>query len=288
MSRHESDDIDRAGYFLPEDSQFRLKKLRDHMEFLSHLAQPRTLDEEQDWVPEIRMDELAVCLELLAEQAELVLEEVSWRARRNATPDAAEADEEAEAAQNMTDVVSDRFIFGVTLGQIDTLNLLIDMISAHGDVVTASDDAELADHTLSLLGHAIYHDAKAVRGIVAQVETQRLGQGSRLRSGVGEERGIYAAGGKGTEEINRLPLAQRRAPTWPPFNQATQCLFHHRLEPGIAQSPLLVQIVPNRLMWSGIPGSSRRARRGMRGRPSLATVLRHRDADRPAALSEKC
>lgn len=278
MSRHESDDVDGAGYFLPEDSQFRLKKLRDHMEFLSHLAQPRTLDEEQDWVPEIRMEQLAVCLELLAEQAELVLEEASWRARLDATPDAAEADEEAdeeaEAAQSMTDVVGDRFTFGVTLYQIDTLDRLIQTISAHGDVVAASDTAELADHTLPLLGHAIYDGATAVRDILDQVEAQRLGQEPRLESGVGEERGVYAGGGKGTEEINRLPLAQRRAPTWPRFNRATQCLFHHRLEPGIVQSPLLVQIVPDRLMWSGIPGSSRRARRGIRSRPSLATVLR--------------
>ncbi|WP_425481499.1 XAC0095 family protein, partial [Luteimonas suaedae] len=35
------------GYFLPEDSQFRLKKLHDHMMFLSQLAQPRTHDEDE-------------------------------------------------------------------------------------------------------------------------------------------------------------------------------------------------------------------------------------------------
>jgi len=77
-----------------------------------------------------------------------------------------------------------RYIFGVTLEQVDTLNRLIDMISAHGDVVTTSDDAELADHTLSLLGDAIFNDARTVREIIRQVESQRLGQARGSQTGV--------------------------------------------------------------------------------------------------------
>jgi hypothetical protein len=41
MSKFDSDDLETTGYSLPEDSQLRLKKLREHAEFLSHLAQPR-------------------------------------------------------------------------------------------------------------------------------------------------------------------------------------------------------------------------------------------------------
>ena len=43
----------------------------------------------------------------------------------------------------------------MTMEQIDTLNRLIDIIVAHGDVVIASGEAEFADHTLSVLGDAI-------------------------------------------------------------------------------------------------------------------------------------
>ena len=44
MSTFDSDDLETMGYFLPEDSQLRLKKLREYVEFLSHLAQPRMAD----------------------------------------------------------------------------------------------------------------------------------------------------------------------------------------------------------------------------------------------------
>ncbi|WDJ94949.1 XAC0095 family protein [Xanthomonas campestris] len=68
------------GYYLPEGAQYRLQQLRDHMRFLARLAQPRTPAEEQARQPAICMDELAVCLELLATQVTHVLEEVQWPA----------------------------------------------------------------------------------------------------------------------------------------------------------------------------------------------------------------
>ncbi|MCT8358501.1 hypothetical protein NLA05_19965 [Xanthomonas citri pv. anacardii] len=64
------------GYYLPEGAQYRLQQLRDHMRFLARLAQPRTQAEEHARQPVIRMDELAFCLELLAEQVGRVLDEV--------------------------------------------------------------------------------------------------------------------------------------------------------------------------------------------------------------------
>ncbi|MCC8446697.1 XAC0095 family protein [Xanthomonas translucens] len=70
------------GYYLPEEAQYRLQQLRDHMLFLARLAQPRTLAEEREAAKRVRAGELAVCMELLAEQMDMVLREVSWPAQR--------------------------------------------------------------------------------------------------------------------------------------------------------------------------------------------------------------
>ncbi|WP_409976134.1 XAC0095 family protein [Xanthomonas cerealis] len=51
--------------------------MRDHMLFLARLAQPRTVDEEREAAPKVRAGGLAVCMELLAEQMDMVLREVS-------------------------------------------------------------------------------------------------------------------------------------------------------------------------------------------------------------------
>ncbi|AEL06179.1 hypothetical protein ABFU26_05945 [Xanthomonas campestris pv. raphani] len=66
------------GYYLPEGAQYRLQQLRDHMRFLARLAQPRTQAEEQARQPAICMDELAFCLELLADQMTHALKQVQW------------------------------------------------------------------------------------------------------------------------------------------------------------------------------------------------------------------
>ena len=194
MSTFDSDDRETMGYFLPEDSQLRLKKLREYAEFLSHIAQPRTADVAQEWIPEIRVGEVAICLELLAEQMGLVLDDLSFPAYRSESEAEPAVDAKAEAAEVMPGDAGGRYLFGMTLDQVDTLNQLIDMIAAHGDVVTASNDAELADHTLSLLGHAIFSDARAVREIIRQVESQRLKAARGSQTGVGEERCVYHAG----------------------------------------------------------------------------------------------
>jgi hypothetical protein len=191
MSTFDSDDLETMGYFLPEDSQLRLKKLGEYAEFLSHLAQPRTADEEQEWIPEIRAGEVAICLELFAEQVGLVLDDLSWPAYRSEREAALGADAEPEGAEEVPEDAGSRYRFGMTMEQIDTLNRLIDMIVAHGDVVIASDEAEFADHTLSVLGDAIFNDARTVREIMRQVESQRLGQARGSQTGVGEERAVY-------------------------------------------------------------------------------------------------
>jgi hypothetical protein len=190
MSKFDSDDSQAAGYFLPEESQHRLKKLREYVEFLSHLAQPRRADEEQERLPEICVGQVAICLGLLEEQLRLVLEAVSWPAHRG-EEEAALGSDTGHAMEESPDGAGGRYLFGVTLEQVDTLHRLIDMISAHGDVVTASRDAELADHTLPVLGQAIFDGARTVQAIIRQVESQRLGQARGSQTGVGEEQAVY-------------------------------------------------------------------------------------------------
>lgn len=68
------------GYYLPEGAQYRLQQLRDHMRFLARLAQPRTQAKEQARQPAICMDELAFCLELLADQMTHALKQLQWQA----------------------------------------------------------------------------------------------------------------------------------------------------------------------------------------------------------------
>ncbi|PPT54271.1 hypothetical protein XarbCFBP8138_17120 [Xanthomonas arboricola] len=88
-----------AGYYLPEGAQYRLQQLRDHMRFLARLAQPRTPAEEQARQPAICMDELAFCLELLAEQVTQAMAQVQWPAHLgpDATDNATDAGEAARA-----------------------------------------------------------------------------------------------------------------------------------------------------------------------------------------------
>ena len=228
MSTFDSEDLETMGYFLPEDSQLRLKKLREYVEFLANLARPRTSDEEQEWTAEIRVGEVAICLELLEEQIGQVLDELSWPAERghraavrrgDAEPVAVEAEDAEpdamapEAAEEGADSTGARYVFGVTLDQIDELDMLINMIRAHGDVVIANDDAEFADHTLSMVGHIIFCDAEKLRDIIGDVSAQGLGPARGTRTGVREERAIYHA------LPARLPMAStlhivRQLPTY--------------------------------------------------------------------------
>ncbi|MBT2145090.1 MULTISPECIES: hypothetical protein [unclassified Rhodanobacter] len=203
MSTFDSDDLETTGYFLPEDSQLRLKQLREYVEFLSHLAQPRRADEEQEYLPEIRPGEVAICLELLEEQIAQVLDELSWPAERGHRAAACNADAEAEAhaeaaepevAEPVRDEAGKRFLFGVTLDQLDEINLLLDSLRALGNVVTCSDHAELSDVTLSIMGDAIVRDVMKLRDIISDVNAQRLKPPHVTKPGVREEQGAYHAG----------------------------------------------------------------------------------------------
>jgi hypothetical protein len=214
MSMDEANDLDMPGYFLPEDSQFRLAKLRDHVMFLSRLAQPRMQAEDREGATEVRAGEIAICLELLGEQLDLVLAEMSWSASRlaeapafgpnrdtNAEPDArAEAepyagcDADLEVTPEASDTAGWPLVFGLTVAQVDELDRLVQAISAHGDVLAMSDPDDLADGTVPTLGQAIHDAAIEAREILDRLGAQRLVPLPRLRTGLGEERGTYRAG----------------------------------------------------------------------------------------------
>lgn len=187
MSKRKPVETKATGYVLPGDGQSRLKKLYEHMVCLSHLAQSRVRDGEPAGGSGASAGELALCLELLAEQAERVLDALSPPAGREAAPTPREirdAPAKATPAQEAAEAQGN-FFFGVTVDQIDALQMLAAQLSAHGDVVTGSGEATFADQTLPTIGHAIFEEAEALRGILWQVNTQRLG------GRVGETRPVY-------------------------------------------------------------------------------------------------
>jgi hypothetical protein len=204
MSTIESDYLGTTGYFLPEDSQLRLKQLREYVGFLTNLARPRRPDEDREWYSEIRPGEVAICMELLEEQIGQVLDELSWPAERGerAAAPKADADAEAEAeactqaatpntAEPLRDEAGNRLLFGVTLDQFDKIGRLLDSLRALGNVVTCSDHAELSDVTLSIMGDAIVRDVEELRDIMSDVQGRKLGPLHATKPGVREEWAIY-------------------------------------------------------------------------------------------------
>lgn len=189
MSYDRLHDEDMPGYFLPEESQFRLARLSDHVRFLARMAQPRMQDEERAAEPKVRMGELAFCLGLLADQVDLVLDEMSWPAQRVAKPDAAEAKAADDAVPEAGEAA-----FRVTLEQIDRLNLLLETLSAHARLVSVGDTIERASHALPLAGDTICDAAAEMRELLMEIESQSLSAPFR-KAGVREERAVYAVGG---------------------------------------------------------------------------------------------
>jgi hypothetical protein len=215
MSKIELKDMVTTGYFLPEDTQLRLKQLREYVTFLSNLARPRRPDEDNEWYAEIRTGEVAICLELLAEQITQVLDELSYPAERGdkaaapeVTADAEPEEEERKAGAAYADAddtepesaiplmndAGKHYVSGVTLDQIDELARLGDILRAHGDVVVATDQANFAAVTLSIMGDAIIRDAERLRDIMRDINCgQRLDEPLDSNDEVQEEAAIYLA-----------------------------------------------------------------------------------------------
>ncbi|KLI97864.1 hypothetical protein [Luteimonas sp. FCS-9] len=219
MSKHDDDAQDRPGYFVPEASQVRLERLIEHMRFLSELAQPRSLRDEEEGIPQVRGGDVATCLELLAEQADQVLEAMAWRPKTtqegaHAPPETYTPPDEADSAEATSadgpppeatmgayaqaraaeaSEVSDGFSFGVTLDQADALDRLVQTLMAHGDVLASGHEDDWADDTVPTLGLAISEGADTVREILQQVQDQRLRTPLRPPTGVREPRPAYGA-----------------------------------------------------------------------------------------------
>lgn len=220
MSKHAWDEKDTTGYFLPEDSRFRLKKLYEYMVFLSQLAQPRRHDEDQERMPDIRVGELAVCLELLAEQVGRVLDETTWPAEREVGRDRSRARDEADvpeaptkAAEADTAVIAedaeDRWVFGMTMDQLDTLNRLHDRLYAHGDLIFSAGRLDLADGTLTVIGDVIFEAVGAVRDLMDKVAEQHLPLVPKPPPVVREARAIYgSSAGPGLASGAAVPVLQ--------------------------------------------------------------------------------
>ncbi|MCW0367082.1 hypothetical protein NB699_002065 [Xanthomonas sacchari] len=185
MAHDRLDDDDMPGYFLPEDSQFRLTKLRDHVRFLVRLAQPRTQAEERAAEPKVRMGELALCLELLAEQVDLVLDALSYPAQRTDTTRGAWPDVTAQAAPD-----AGSGPFRVTQQQLDRLTQLAETVSANARMVAAGDAAERAGQTLPEVGSTLCAAANDVHELLLQIAHQPLREPASNR--IREERAVYA------------------------------------------------------------------------------------------------
>ncbi|MHC9083961.1 XAC0095 family protein [Luteimonas sp. RIT-PG2_3] len=190
------------GYFLTQDSQCRLKHIRDHIAFLLRQAQARTHDRCQAGSAQITAADLAVGLEFLSEQANRIMADLAWWPGLPSSLD--------EPRTGTSDYGTARYVYGVTLDQFDALDRLIETLSAHGDVVAAAHTAELATRTLPLLGQAICDGTQAVRSLLVQLEAQGLRQRGRPRNEVGEERGTYGHAPQGAANVQRLPPMTRR------------------------------------------------------------------------------
>ncbi|MCD9124225.1 XAC0095 family protein [Luteimonas fraxinea] len=219
------------GYFLPEDGQFRLRKLHQHIEFLSRLAEPR-VDEEEDG-PEIDHPALAGCLELLAEQVQQVLDTVSWPARLQEKTqagaarveaddegedededEAGEDDEDEDERETSRDAVhagrvskksAEDFAFGMTLDQLDESDRLLDLLRAQGDLLMAAGGADVADGTITVIGAAIFEGADEMKDLIRQVNAQVLDALPRAGAQVREMPAVYGhAGGVVERKAARL------------------------------------------------------------------------------------
>lgn len=205
MSKSDTKNRGDVGYFLPEDSQFRLRKLHQHIEFLSRLAEPR-VDEEEDG-PEIDHPALAGCLELLAEQVQQVLDTVAWPARLEARgrraaavpDDAGDADDADEAMASGDDAhgapdtqADEELAFGMTLDQADEAHRLLDLLRAQGDLLMAGGDGDFADGTLIVIGSAIFDSADEMKDMIRQIGRQTL-DAPRTGKQVREMPAVYGA-----------------------------------------------------------------------------------------------
>jgi hypothetical protein len=209
MSTNESKDTEANGHVVPEDARLQLKKLHEYVTFLANLARPRQSNEGKEWTADIRPRELAICLEQLEQQIALVMEGLSWPDERRTKATASEAnanaeackaedggvpDTDAEAAEIIDRATGKRYLSGITLEQIDEINLLLSNLHAVGNVVCCADHAEYSVATLAVMGDAIYRDVDKIHDIVDTIyESQRFFGPKYTLNSVREAQASYLA-----------------------------------------------------------------------------------------------
>lgn len=194
MSTNDTKDHEAMGEALSAISRQRLAKLRLDVALLAHLVRTRQADAPLEGAAEIRLDEMARSLAWLEARIGQVLDERDEGAAAGAADAAGDEDAAApHAAEPAADEAAIRYVAGVTLQQIDEVNLLLDNLRALGNVVTCADHAELADTTLSVMGDTIYRDVGTLRDIIDAVTAQRLAPPDDSQPGVREEHASYLA-----------------------------------------------------------------------------------------------
>ncbi|MEE7546497.1 hypothetical protein HF319_05130, partial [Xanthomonas sp. Kuri4-1] len=116
-----------------------------------------------------RPDLVFACLELLADQVDLVLDEMPYPAQRTGHASAAGHDATAELTQEVGGSA-----FRVTLEQIDCLSRLIEAALAHARVVAVGDTTERAAQALPAIGDTLCDAVDEMRALLRQIERQPL------------------------------------------------------------------------------------------------------------------
>ena len=202
MSTNTSNDTQANGVVLPEGIQPWLKQLHEYVMSLVKLTRPGQADESTEGHAPMHSGAMAIGLDQLAQQIAQVMAALSPPAEHS--PDAAasytragEADDASDTDTEAVDIIDPatgkRYVSGVTLEQIDDMNLLLASLRALGNVVVCSDHAELSTDTLTVMGDAIYRDVRSLREIVDAIyESQALGTRYELHS-VCEAQASYLA-----------------------------------------------------------------------------------------------
>ena len=202
MSTNERKDQDATGEALSRDSLQRLAKLRVDVTLLGQLVRTRRLDASQDGAAALRLDEMAGNLAWLETRIGQVLddraeseEDINAEALDKADGEALMDDDATQdAGEPASDADAKPYAAGITLDQIDEINLLLESILAQGDVVTAADHAEFAVSTLSVIGYNIYRETGQVREMLSAIlDDQKLAPPRRPRPGVREDQASYLA-----------------------------------------------------------------------------------------------
>ncbi|TAA09847.1 hypothetical protein EA658_04130 [Pseudoxanthomonas winnipegensis] len=219
-------------YLLPEESQQRLRQLREHLEFLARVVQQRTADASAACPPEVLLGQWRYSLGLVIEQLAQVLAAAKGPARYapthasldEVTHEALQASPSANTgtpkAKPYDFNASPRMLFGVTLDQVDALNLLLDTIRAYADAVSAEDMADFAEGTLSRLGHSIFDRAGEALALLGEIQDQPLPDEPHVPpSSVGENRPTYrvsgvACGADAVRPLSELPSPASAADRW--------------------------------------------------------------------------